>query len=116
MALTSLLHKFCTQVEATLLHHNSGTEAPGDSLSLYFEVLRFLRIAEDYDADYVTLLQRAGNSEVRVKLYCVDPSNRLAIAFDRLSGVVCFPATLQPTRYFKALLGIKKLSSLARVA
>lgn len=105
-ALTSLLHKFCTQVEATLLHNDSGAEAPGDSLSLYFEVLRFLRIAEDYDADYVTLLQRAGNSEVRVKLYCVDPSNRLAIAFDRLSGVVCFSATLQPTRYFKALLGI----------
>ena len=70
VALTSLLHKFCKQVEATLLHHNSGTEAPGDSLSLYFEVLRFLRIAEDYDADYVTLLQRADDSDVRVSFMC----------------------------------------------
>ena len=99
------LKKFCIEIENTL-RQQVDEEWPDELLNIYFRSLRFIRTAEEYDDDYVTLLSRSKKKQITLKLYCVDPAIRLAAGFDRLAGAACFSATLQPQRYFKAMLGI----------
>lgn len=73
-------------------------------LSVYFETLNFLRIADFYDEHYVTM-QRAYSSELRVRLMCLDPSANLAKCLERGKGAVMFSATLTPIDYYRKILG-----------
>ena len=64
-AMLKVLQKFCTGVEETL--RQQGEEAwPDELLSLYFRSLRFLRTAEEYGDDYVTLLTRSEKRRIRL--------------------------------------------------
>ena len=101
------LEKFCVQVEA-MLQANEEATWPDELLSLYFQALRFRKTAEEYDNNYMTLLSQGEKASARLKLYCIDPSRKLAGGFARLAGVACFSATLQPQSFFKALLGISE--------
>lgn len=71
---------------------------------LYFKTLGFLRTAESYDEHYVTYY-RNSEQEFVVKLFCVDPSKRLAEGLDRGRAAVLFSATLSPIEYFIQILG-----------
>lgn len=73
-------------------------------LSVYFETLNFLRIADFYDEHYVTM-QRSYSSELRVRLMCLDPSSNLAKCLERGKGAVMFSATLTPIDYYRKILG-----------
>ena len=85
-------------------------------LETYFAALRFVRTAEEYGDDYVTLLKQGQRKrEMRLKLYCVDPSNRLGERFAGLAGSVCFSATMQPRQYFSRMLGVEEESSWYRL-
>lgn len=109
--LLGVLHQFCSDTEEEL--RNEGSEAWRDNLlEVYFSALRFVRTAEEFNEDYVTLLSQGGRKrQMRLKLYCVDPSNRLNEGFERLAGSVCFSATMQPQDYFRRMLGIRQGSS-----
>jgi DNA excision repair protein ERCC-2 len=73
-------------------------------LDLYFDVSRFLRVAERFDERYVTCYETRG-SDVRVKLFCTDPSEELSESLDKATSSVFFSATLQPMHYFRTALG-----------
>ena len=73
-------------------------------LDLYFDVSRFLRVAERFDERYVTCYEAAGR-DVRVKLFCTDPSKELAESLDKAKSSVFFSATLTPMNYFRTALG-----------
>lgn len=99
----SAMQGFCSVAEEML--RLEGTEIWRDTLlQCYFDTLRFVRTAEGYDPGYVTLLmgQRA---EMRLRLFCVNPAEKLGSGFDRTAAAVCFSATIAPTDYFRALLG-----------
>lgn len=99
----SLVSKYTATCES-LLKENKDLSEDNDFLQLYFEALSFMTIADFYDERYVTLVEAQGN-EVRLKLYCLDPSFLLSEAFKRGSAAVLFSATLSPLPFFREVLG-----------
>lgn len=73
-------------------------------LSVYFDVLFYLRITDFYDERYVTYIEKK-KSEVKVKQLCLDPSFLLRQALDRGKSAILFSATLTPLDYFRSVLG-----------
>lgn len=75
-----------------------------ETLSLWFSVRFFLRIADLYGPEYVTQLRHRG-SEVIVRLLCLDASRFLDASMAKGRAAVLFSATLSPPAYFVSVLG-----------
>lgn len=73
-------------------------------LERYFEAVAFLRVAERFDETYAACREAAA-SDLRVKLFCLDPSRQFRAALDRCRAALFFSATLAPADYFRTLLG-----------
>lgn len=97
------LQDFMWGAERWLMRNEPG-EFRQELLELFFACLRFLRVAEGYDERYVTTYE-AEKAELRIKLYCVDPSHLLQKAWGNCRSAVLFSATLTPVNYFQDILG-----------
>ena len=73
-------------------------------LDLYFTISGFIRVADQYDDCYTTCYERIGK-DLKLKLFCIDPSVHLAKAMSRCQAAVLFSATMTPMDYFKQILG-----------
>ena len=73
-------------------------------LELYFSVRTFLRILEEYDETYRTIYEII-DKDLKLKLFCIDPSARLSSTFSKNRAAVFFSATMSPPHYFKRLFG-----------
>jgi DNA excision repair protein ERCC-2 len=72
-------------------------------LALYFRLHSFRRTAEVYDERFVTIVESAPATKVR--LFCLDPSLLLRKALARGKAAIFFSATLTPVDYYRTLLG-----------
>jgi DNA excision repair protein ERCC-2 len=63
-----------------------------------------MRVFEAYDASYVTCYEKL-EADLKVKLFCVDPSGQLGDALGRCRAAVFFSATMTPAAYFKKVFG-----------
>jgi Rad3-related DNA helicase len=97
------LKKFAEAAESWL--EEQGGFIDPDILKLYFDVLRFNRVADESNEDYVCLVETSKHETV-LKLFCVNPAKGLAAGFDRLTASVCFSATMTPQTYFRTLMGL----------
>ncbi|MFT7138039.1 MAG: DNA excision repair protein ERCC-2, partial [Sulfitobacter sp.] len=95
------LRRFTEAAEVALEDHQGNSEL----LSLYFEVLRFIRVADEADENYACLVDKSGDRSI-LKLFCVNPAKGLSAGFERMTSSVCFSATLGPQAYFKTLMGL----------
>jgi len=98
-----LIRKFI-EVTEQWLAQNKKSEVYEKLLKLYFDCLSFIRISEFYDKRYVTYLEKT-HDDVKLKLFCLDPSHLLREALKRGKAAVCFSATLTPILYFRDILG-----------
>lgn len=73
-------------------------------LELYFEAVSFLRVYEVFDERYTAYAELSG-SDVKLKLFCLDPSKLLGEITGRMKASVFYSATLTPIGYFKDILG-----------
>jgi DNA excision repair protein ERCC-2 len=73
-------------------------------LDLYFTISGFIRVADQYDECYSTCYEKIGKN-LKIKLFCIDPSVHLAKAMSRCRAAVLFSATMTPMDYFKQILG-----------
>jgi DNA excision repair protein ERCC-2 len=73
-------------------------------LEVYFAALAFLKISEFFDRRYVTHYEKSGR-DIKIKLFCVDPSQVLAQVLNRAKASILFSATLSPLSYFSAVCG-----------
>lgn len=80
--------------------HPAGETA----LSLYFEVRRYLLMAEYYGDNYVTTIF-CGRREVRVTQLCLDASEIIHSTLSKGRSAILFSATLSPISYFRKVLG-----------
>jgi DNA excision repair protein ERCC-2 len=78
-------------------------------LDFFFEALRFVRVAEGFDQRYAVIYDASGADFV-VKLFCIDPSHQLQLAWQRCRAAVLFSATLTPAGYFQTVLGCSEHS------
>ncbi len=76
-------------------------------LDLYFAISGFMRVADQYDDSYVTCYEKI-KSDLKVKLFCLDPSQQLKQALSRCLSAVFFSATMTPINYFKDILGCEE--------
>lgn len=103
-----LLNTFISEAEEWIVkNQNKGIEGFDQLLEVYFNSIAFLKISEFFDERYVTFIETNG-SEVRVKLFCIDPSFLLSEAVKRGKTAVFFSATLTPLSYFMDILGGNK--------
>jgi len=86
------------------LASNHGSEGHRDILELYFEATAFLRIYEIFDERYITYVELSG-SDVKLKLFCLDPSKLLGEITGKVKASIFYSATLTPLHYFKDILG-----------
>ena len=73
-------------------------------LDLYFQISGFMRVAEHYDESYVTCYEKI-KKDLKLKLFCVDPSIQLKDALKRCKSAIFFSATMTPMAYFQQILG-----------
>lgn len=97
------LKKFITECEEYLLK-NKNAENYEEYLNLYFDALAFIRICELYDDRYITYAEKV-NGDVKLKLYCLDPSHLLKETLKKGRAAIFFSATLIPMDYHKYILG-----------
>lgn len=97
-----LLLKLVADCEEYLVKNPKGAQTE-ELLNLYFDSLAFIKISEFYDDRYVTLVEN--NEDVKIKLFCLDPSYLLGEALKRGRSAVFFSATLTPMNYFREILG-----------
>ncbi len=86
------------------LAQNKATEFREQLLELFFDMMRFVKIAEGFDASYA-MIQEAIGDDLVVRLYCIDPADQLHEAWKRCRAAVLFSATLTPAGYFQSVLG-----------
>lgn len=98
-----LLKEFIKESEAWL-GKNDRTEGYEELLALYFDVLAFTKITELYDERYTTYIEK-DHSDVKLRLFCLDPSYLLREALKRGKSAVFFSATLAPMNYYSDILG-----------
>ncbi|MAT93864.1 MAG: ATP-dependent DNA helicase [Halioglobus sp.] len=78
-----------------------------DLLQLYFDILQFLRVAQEWGPEYRCQLQRgAGPQSLVVSLNCLDPARLLAQRQERAHAVIAFSATLSPLAWTRRGLGL----------
>lgn len=83
---------------------NRDSEGHHQVLELYFEATAFLRIHEMFDESY-TVYMELDRSDVKLKLFCLDPSRLLSEITGKVKASVFYSATLTPLHYFKDILG-----------
>ncbi|MCZ8514221.1 ATP-dependent DNA helicase [Paenibacillus filicis] len=101
--LADLLGPFAAEAELALL--SGPAEASGSLLlDTYFAAQAFLRTAKLYDERYVTYAERE-RGDVRLKLFCLDPSQQLRQMSKGYRAKIFFSATLSPLPYYQDVLG-----------
>ena len=75
-----------------------------DLLDLFFVISGFMRVAEQYDESYATCYETI-KRDLKIKLFCIDPSIQLKNALNRCKAAIFFSATMTPMVYFKKILG-----------
>lgn len=73
-------------------------------LNFYFDVRKFSAFLEYRDEKYRIYTDYDGEGNFRVKLQCMDPSERLGEVMERARCTILFSATLLPIRYYKEQL------------
>jgi DNA excision repair protein ERCC-2 len=86
---------------------HQGTPQTQEMLDFYFAVNWFLKVSELYDKNYGTCFEKTSQN-LSVKLFCVDPSDRLRETIDRADSSVFFSATITPMTYFSRILGLQE--------
>lgn len=102
-SLLKAVHAFSQQAEDWLALNQPAEFRPA-LLDFYFACLNYQRTAEDFDTFYVSYFERIGQSNLRAKLFCLDPAPLLASRLERGRATVFFSATLLPMDYFMKLL------------
>ena len=101
--LISLLKKFVSLAEKWLAS-GEVSDFKEELLDLYFKAVGFIRTSENYDEKYITYFEKQGE-ELRIKLFCLDPSLIMKETLKRGKTAIFFSATLTPLGYFMKLLG-----------
>lgn len=102
--LTKLLRIFISECDEYLVK-SVNTEGYEEIRDLYFETRSFIAISEIYsEKEYVTLVELNKN-DVKVKLFCVNPSKNLSKIIQEAHSTTIFSATLTPIKYYIDVLG-----------
>ncbi|WP_236906224.1 ATP-dependent DNA helicase [Clostridium isatidis] len=101
--LYKLLSRFLKECDEYLIIAQN-TEGYEEIKDLYFDIRSFISISELYDDNYVTLIEQE-RSDIKIKLFCINPSKNLGEIVRKSYSSIIFSATLTPLSYYINLLG-----------
>ena len=101
--LYKLLRIFISECDEYLIRA-INTEGYNEIKDLYFEIKSFISISDLFSKEYVTLFELNKN-DVKVKLFCINPSKNLSKIVQGCYSTIIFSATLTPINYYIDLLG-----------
>ena len=101
--LYKLLRIFLKECDEYLIKA-TNTQGYDEIKDLYFDIRAFISISELYSKEYVTLVE-INKNDVKVKLFCVNPSKNLSKIVQGSYSTTIFSATLTPINYYIDLLG-----------
>lgn len=84
---------------------DAAAQVQENFLTAFFNLSHFLMIYEEMDGGYQIYIDKSGREDFTIRLFCVDPSGKLAECLRQGEASVLFSATLLPIRYYKRLLG-----------
>ncbi|WP_144376696.1 helicase C-terminal domain-containing protein [Paenibacillus sp. FSL A5-0031] len=99
--LVALVDAFASAAEQAIAIGASGDSA---LLDTYFAAQNFVRTAKLFDERYVVYIELS-KSDVRLKLFCLDPSQLLQQVGKGYRSHIYFSATLSPVSYYMDMLG-----------
>lgn len=85
------------------LEDNRELEDRKELLDFYFDIAAFDRTYDCLDDGYQIYCEH-GSDGFLIKLYCINPANRLKECMDKGNSAVLFSATMLPIHYYKELL------------
>ncbi|AEB74744.1 ATP-dependent DNA helicase [Clostridium botulinum] len=99
------LREFSYVCEKWILENKNTNESfKEELLNFYFKVLAFIRTYEYYDKKYITYAEKV-KDDVRLKLFCLDPSHLIEESMKKGRATIVFSATLMPMDYYIDILG-----------
>lgn len=101
--LSRLLENFTSYAE-NILSKGTAVSFQEFLFESYFNFLNFVKIHDLYDDRYVTYYEKSPR-DLRVKMFCIDPSRLLKEAMNKGKSSILFSATLSPAGYFSRMLG-----------
>ncbi|MFD2043601.1 ATP-dependent DNA helicase [Ornithinibacillus salinisoli] len=99
--IVGLLETFIVEAEVELARNDDANQL---LLDTYFAAQAFVKISKLYDERFITYVE-VFQSEVRMKLFCLDPSQLIQKMSKGYRSKIFFSATLTPADYYKNLLG-----------
>ena len=107
-----LLRQFRTQTEIFFKENKDIAAASPpelreqylELLQTYFDVVLYQVILNLYDDKYITYIS-AEDFDLKIKLFCLDPSYLIGEALKRAKSSVMFSATLSPLEYYREIYG-----------
>lgn len=97
------LRKYIDTCEKWIIE-NDKDPMKDEVMDFYFKVNAFLRTSEMFDERYITYAERI-KEDVKLKLFCLDPSLVLKETEKKVRASIFFSATLSPVDYYIKLLG-----------
>lgn len=75
----------------------------------FLELNKFSKLYNFFDDSYVLYVDKEGDKDIHLHLFCLDPSAHLKASFDKVKSKTIFSATLTPSYYYvKSIGGSKK--------
>lgn len=99
--LVALVDAFASAAEQAIA---IGVSGDSTLLDTYFAAQNFVRTAKLFDDRYVVYIELS-KSDVRLKLFCLDPSQLLQQVGKGYRSHIYFSATLSPVSYYMDMLG-----------
>lgn len=100
----SKLLQLCLKESEEILVRGNKFEAYEEILQLYFDINAFISTVQLYDENYRTCIEK-DSQELRLTLYCVNPSKNLKEYLATCYSVIFFSATISPIKYYTSMLG-----------
>lgn len=99
---------FCRSF-SVFLSEEGNEKLKDEAAELYFDTLNFVSVFEALDSNYRCYAKKKGKN-TEIKLFCIDPSQRLSETLDKCRASIFFSATLLPPDYFRSTIGMKNKS------
>ena len=83
-------------------HHDVVTEEFTD---FYLELNNFIKLLDYYDETFALYVSKKDEDDIKINLFCIDPSKHLRSTLNQVKGKVIFSATLSPANYYLDVIG-----------
>lgn len=104
-SLTKKLMYFC-DFTTDWLAENSHFSLKDDLLEFFFAAYTFVKISDYYNNSFRTHLFITENSELLIRVFCLDSSELIANSLNLGGSAVLFSATLSPLNYYQEMFGL----------